>query len=42
MECFYKYREEFGPYRQIEQLTEVVGIGERTLEENKERIKLTS
>ncbi|WP_298635358.1 helix-hairpin-helix domain-containing protein [uncultured Umboniibacter sp.] len=37
-----KYRDEFGPYEHIEQLSEVVGIGPKTLEENRERIKLAS
>ncbi|RMA81207.1 ComEA family DNA-binding protein [Umboniibacter marinipuniceus] len=37
-----KYRDEFGPYEHVEQLSEVVGIGPKTLEENKDRIKLTS
>ena len=37
-----KYRDEFGPYEHVEQLSEVVGIGPKTLEENRDRIKLTS
>ena len=37
-----KYRNEFGPYEHVEQLSEVVGIGEKTLEENRDRITLTS
>ncbi|MEQ3696908.1 MAG: helix-hairpin-helix domain-containing protein [Pseudomonadales bacterium] len=37
-----KYRDEFGPYEHVEQLSEVVGIGPKTLEENRDSIKLTS
>jgi len=34
------YRDEFGPFQVVEQLTEVDGIGERTLELNRERLRL--
>lgn len=33
------YREEFGPFKSIDQLLEVRGIGERTIEEWKDKIK---
>jgi len=35
-----RYREEFGPFTTVEQLTEVKGIGMATLEKNRARIKL--
>jgi competence protein ComEA len=34
------YRDEFGPFRVLDQLTEVKGIGERTLELNRDRLRL--
>jgi competence protein ComEA len=35
-----RYREQFGPFESIEELTEVRGIGAATLERNRERIRL--
>lgn len=35
-----RYREQFGPFTTLEQLTEVKGIGAATLEKNRARIKL--
>lgn len=34
------YRDEFGPFRVLDQLTEVKGIGDRTLELNRDRLRL--
>lgn len=34
------YREEHGPFRSLQELTKVTGIGERTIEMNLERIEL--
>lgn len=34
------YREEHGPFRSLQELTRVTGIGERTVEMNLERIEL--
>lgn len=34
------YREEFGPFKSIDELLEVRGIGEKTIEEWKDKIKL--
>lgn len=34
------YRDEFGPFRVLDQLTEVKGIGARTLELNRDRLRL--
>ena len=34
------YREEHGPFRSVQELTKVTGIGERTIEMNLERIEL--
>lgn len=35
-----RYREQFGPFTTVEQLTEVKGIGRSTLEKNRAAIKL--
>ena len=35
-----RYREEFGPFTTVEQLTEVKGVGASTLEKNRARITL--
>lgn len=35
-----RYREQFGPFTTVEQLTEVKGIGNSTLEKNRAAIKL--
>lgn len=35
-----RYREEFGPFTTVEQLAEVKGIGEATLDKNRARITL--
>lgn len=35
-----RYREEFGPFTTVEQLSEVKGIGTATLDKNRARIKL--
>jgi competence protein ComEA len=37
-----EYRDEFGPFVVLDQLTEVNGIGERTIELNRERLRLTA
>lgn len=34
------YREEHGPFRSVQELTKVTGIGERTIELNLDRIQL--
>lgn len=34
------YREQFGPFRSIQDLTQVTGIGERTIEMNLDRITI--
>lgn len=39
-EAIVRYREEFGPFESVEELTEVKGIGAATLERNRPRIKL--
>jgi len=35
-----KYRDTYGKFVAVDQLTEIKGIGEKTIEENRERIKL--
>ncbi|PLW69790.1 competence protein ComEA [Pseudohalioglobus lutimaris] len=35
-----RYREEFGPFTTVEQLSEVKGIGKATLDKNRARITL--
>ncbi len=37
-EAIVKYREDNGPFKTIEDLTEVSGIGEKTLEKNRDKI----
>ena len=39
-EAIVRYRDEFGPFMTIEDLLEVKGIGESTLERNRDRITL--
>ena len=39
-EAIVAYREQHGPYRQIEDLTNVKGIGMATIDKNKSRMKL--
>ena len=39
-EAIVRYRDEFGPFVTVEDLLEVKGIGEATLERNRERIAL--
>lgn len=39
-EAIVKYREEYGPFKALEQLLEVKGFGKATLEKNKERIEI--
>lgn len=34
------YREQFGPFKSLQELTQVTGIGERTVEMNLDRITL--
>lgn len=35
-----QYREQYGPFTTVEQLAEVKGIGDATIEQNRARIKL--
>jgi len=39
-EAIIAYREEHGPFQSLHELTQVRGIGERTVQENMERIAL--
>lgn len=39
-EAIVRYREQFGPFESVEELTEVKGIGAATLERNRARIRL--
>lgn len=39
-EAIVAYREANGPFRSVEDLLQVKGIGEKTLESNRERIRL--
>ena len=39
-EAIVEYREHYGPFVSVEQLTEVKGIGDRTIEENRAVITL--
>lgn len=40
-EAIVKYREDHGPFKEITDLLEVNGIGEKTLEKNKDRLTLS-
>lgn len=37
-EAIINYREQYGPFMSIDELTEVQGIGQKTLEENRDRL----
>lgn len=39
-EAIVRYREEFGPFESVEELSEVRGIGMATVQRNRERIRL--
>jgi competence protein ComEA len=39
-EAIVSYREQHGPFRSVQELTNVAGIGERTVEINLDRIEL--
>ncbi|AUD78488.1 DNA-binding protein [Kangiella profundi] len=39
-EAIIEYREKFGPFKSANELTAVKGIGEKTVEKNKSKIKL--
>lgn len=39
-EAIVAYRQQFGPFKQLEELLEVKGIGQATLEKNRSRIRL--
>jgi competence protein ComEA len=39
-EAIVRYREQFGPFESVEELTEVKGIGAATVERNRARIRL--
>lgn len=39
-EAIVAYRQQFGPFKQVEELLEVKGIGPATLEKNRSRIRL--
>ena len=39
-EAIVRYREQFGPFESVEELTEVTGIGAATLERNRSVIRL--
>lgn len=41
-EAIVQYREEHGPFSSVEQLIEVPGIGEATLEKNRDQLLLQS
>lgn len=37
-----QYRNEHGPFRSVDDLAQVTGIGERTVEQNRERLTVTA
>lgn len=37
-EAIINYREQYGPFMSVDELTEVQGIGQKTLEDNRERL----
>ncbi|CAN0602516.1 unnamed protein product, partial [Ectocarpus sp. 12 AP-2014] len=39
-EAIVRYREQFGPFESVDELSEVTGIGASTVERNRERIRL--
>nr|WP_152025403.1 ComEA family DNA-binding protein [Congregibacter litoralis] len=39
-EAIVRYREEFGPFESIDELSEVTGIGAATVERNRQRLRL--
>ena len=39
-EAIVRYREQFGPFETVEELSEVQGIGDATVERNRARIRL--
>lgn len=39
-EAIIRYREQFGPFESVDELSEVTGIGAATVERNRERIRL--
>jgi len=40
-EAIVAYREQYGPFRSVEDLTEVKGIGEKILEQNRDRLTVS-